>query len=103
VEKVQNGPLLVGGVVEVPQCMASLPLSTERATVASNKANCGASKRPSLVLDAGVVCDQELKERIKSRFTPLAHVVHELEQPKYSGSFSWDIPRCGRSQLRKSD
>ena len=57
-EKVQNGPLLVGGVVEVPQCMASLPLSTERATAASHKANCGASQRPSLLLDAGVLCDQ---------------------------------------------
>lgn len=25
------------------------------------------------------------------------------KNPKYSGSFSWEIPRCGRSQLRKSD
>jgi hypothetical protein len=25
------------------------------------------------------------------------------KKPKYSGSFSWEIPRCGRSQLRKSD
>ena len=25
------------------------------------------------------------------------------KKPKYSESFSWEIPRCGRSQLRKSD
>jgi len=25
------------------------------------------------------------------------------KKPKYSGSFSCEIPRCGRSQLRKSD
>ena len=103
VEKVQNGPLLASGVVEVPQGMASLPLSTERATAASHKANCGASQRPSLLLDARGLCDQELNERTKERFTPLVHVVCKLEKPKYSGSFSWDIPRCGRSQLRKSD
>ena len=86
-EKVQNDPLLVGGVVEVPQGMASLPLSTERATAASHKANCGASQRPSLLLDARGLCDQELNERTKERFTPLAHVVCELEKPKYSGRF----------------
>ena len=34
--------------------MASLPLSTERAIAESNKANCSASKRPSLLLDSGV-------------------------------------------------
>src|SRR5215813_10637377 len=25
------------------------------------------------------------------------------KNPRYSGSFSWDMPRCGRSQLRNSD
>src|SRR5262245_43845998 len=25
------------------------------------------------------------------------------KNPRYSRSFSWEIPRCGRSQLRKSD
>src|SRR5262249_34041410 len=25
------------------------------------------------------------------------------KKPRYSGSFSWEIPRCGRSQLRNSD
>src|SRR5262249_542499 len=40
-----------------------------------------------LLLDSRVLCDQQLNERRKQRFTPVAHVVHELEETQVQREF----------------
>src|SRR5262249_17919486 len=42
---------------------------------------------PALLLDSRVLGDQQLNERRKQRFTPLAHVVHELEESQVQREF----------------
>jgi hypothetical protein len=37
-------------------------------------------KRRTLFLDSRVLADQQLNERAQQRFTPLSHVVNELEK-----------------------
>jgi hypothetical protein len=39
------------------------------------------------MLDSRVLCDQQLNERRKQRFAPLADVVHELEEPQVDREF----------------
>src|SRR5215510_13879241 len=41
----------------------------------------------TLLLDSRVLCDQQLNERRQQRFTPLAHVVHELEETQVGREF----------------
>src|SRR5262245_44278747 len=41
----------------------------------------------ALLLDSRVLGDQQLNERRKQRFTPLAHVVHELEESQVQREF----------------
>src|SRR5262245_7188075 len=43
--------------------------------------------RDTLLLDSRVLGDQQLNERRKQRFPPLAHVVHKLEEPQVQREF----------------
>jgi hypothetical protein len=41
----------------------------------------------TLLLDFGVLADQQVNERAKQRFASLAHVVNELEEPEVKREF----------------
>jgi hypothetical protein len=48
----------------------------------------GASELPlPLLLDSGVLTDQQLNERTQQRFAALAGVVHKLEEPQVEREF----------------
>jgi hypothetical protein len=55
------------------------------------------------MLDSRVLSDQQLHECMQQRFAPLSGVMHKLEETEVKSSFSCEMPRCGRSQLRNSD
>jgi|RhiMetdeSRZDD1v2_1073273.scaffolds.fasta_scaffold151112_2 hypothetical protein len=59
--------------------------------------------RRRLMLDSGVLCDRELNECRKQCFASFSEVVHKLKETEVQGKFLLDMPRCGRSQLQKSD
>jgi hypothetical protein len=46
-----------------------------------------AAKDSTLMLDSRVLCDQELNERTKQRFTSLSDVVHEREETQVKWEF----------------
>src|SRR3954465_12750670 len=47
--------------------------------------------------------DQTRDEGAEQSLAPAASVVDELEEAEVSGSFSCEMPRCGRSQERNKD
>ena len=44
-------------------------------------------KRLTLLLDSGVLADEQFNERTQQRFASLAHVVNELEEPEVEREF----------------
>lgn len=44
-------------------------------------------KNLTLMLDSRVLCDQELNQSMKQRFTSLSDVVHELEETQIKWEF----------------
>src|SRR5262249_29032223 len=87
VGKATGTPMLEGHDVARLRLEFAADLATPRAVFKGLSQPSCLLNRSTLLLDSRVLCDQQLNERRKQRFTPLAHVVHELEETQVQREF----------------